>query len=65
MASKGSHSPVKKSHEQARLSCCAACGKGGAELVVTPALEELIRRFATCARVSWAWSPVCCAPSAP
>ena len=45
-ASRGSsHKPVRN-HEEARLSCCAACGKGGAQLAVTPALQELIKRFA-------------------
>ena len=45
-ASRGSSHKAVKDHEDGRRSCCGACGKGGAELAVTPALEELIRRFA-------------------
>ena len=34
-----------KSHKVARLSCCAACGRGNVKQTVTPVTEELIRKF--------------------
>ena len=40
------HMKRPKTHEEARLSCCAACGRGGAKLVVTAITEGLIRRYA-------------------
>ena len=47
MSEKGkNHMKRPKTHEEARLSCCAACGKGGAQMLVKPATEELIRRNA-------------------
>ena len=39
----GSKGP--KTHEQARLHCCAACGRGGVKLTVTPALENMIKKY--------------------
>ena len=35
-----------KTHNQARRYCCAACGRGGAELAVSNALERLINKYA-------------------
>ena len=35
-----------KTHDQARLHCCAACGRGGGvKHSVTPAIEQLIRKY--------------------
>ena len=34
-----------KTHAQARRYCCAACGRGKAELLVTPTLESMIKKF--------------------
>ena len=38
------HAP--KTHEQACVSCCGACGRGGAQLVMTNVLAELVKRYA-------------------
>ena len=42
----GSKGP--KTHSQARLHCCAACGQGGAKLTVKPGskLELMIKKYA-------------------
>ena len=40
----GTKSP--KTHNQARQYSCAACGRGGAELAVSNALERLIKKYA-------------------
>ena len=34
-----------KTHKQARRHCCAACGRTGATVDVSPALEKLIKEF--------------------
>ena len=39
----GSKGP--KTHEQACQHCCAACGRGGVKLAVTPVLENLIKKY--------------------
>ena len=35
-----------KTHEESRLSCCAACGRGDVKQIATPITEGLIRKFA-------------------
>ena len=35
-----------KTHTEARLSCCAGCGIGRVKLVVKPAIEILIKKYA-------------------
>ena len=32
-------------HEQARYHCCAACGRTGATIGISPAIEKLIKEF--------------------
>ena len=38
--------PPIKTHQEARLSCCAACGRRGAKIKITPHLESLVMEFA-------------------
>ena len=38
--------PPIKTHQEVRLSCCAACGRRGAKIKITPHLESLVKQFA-------------------
>ena len=38
--------PPVKTHQEARLSCCAACGRRGAKIKITQHLESLVKQFA-------------------